>query len=134
MRRSLLCALRRAGSFFFASSSERFEMRAVQVMAPGRAEFIEMPKPTLKPGHALIRTRRLSLCGSDTRMLHYAPVDHYPFPPATTGHEMVGLVEAIDAPGSGVKVGDMALVLVDGHLAMSEYYLAPVDKVLCAAA
>ena len=104
-------------------------MRAVQVMAPGRAEFIDMPKPTLKPGHALIRTHRLSLCGSDTRMLYYAPADHYPFPPATTGHEMVGLVEAIDAPGSGIKVGDMALVLVDGHLAMSEYYLAPVDKV-----
>jgi L-iditol 2-dehydrogenase len=104
-------------------------MRAVQVVAPGRAEFIEMPKPVLKPGHALIRTRRLSLCGSDTRMLHYAPLDHYPFPPGTTGHEMVGVVEAVDAPGSGIKVGDVALVLVDGHLSMSEYYLTSVDKV-----
>jgi L-iditol 2-dehydrogenase len=105
-------------------------MRAVQVMAPGRAEFVETPKPVLKPGHALIRTRRLSLCGSDIFMLHYAPPEMYPFPPGTSGHEMVGVVESVDAPGSGIEPGMMVLSLVMGNAAMAEYYLAPIEHVI----
>ena len=105
-------------------------MRAVQVMAPGRAEFVETPKPELKPGHALIRTRRLSLCGTDIYVLHYAPPQDYPFLPGTSGHEMVGVVEAVDAPGSGIEPGMMTLTLVRDNRAMAEYYLAPVEHVI----
>ena len=105
-------------------------MRAVQVVAPGQAVFVETPKPALQPGHALVRTRRVSLCGSDLHMLHYAPPSQYPFPPGTTGHEMIGVVEAVDAPDSSIRVGDLALTLVMGNRAMAEYYLAPVEHVL----
>lgn len=105
-------------------------MRAVQVVAPGRAIFVETPKPELKPGHALVRSRRLSLCGSDIYMLHYAPPEHYPFPPGTSGHEMVGIVEAVDAPGSGIRPGQTVLALVMGNAAMAEYYLAPIDHII----
>jgi L-iditol 2-dehydrogenase len=105
-------------------------MRAVQVMAPGRAEFVEVAKPELKPGHALVRPQRLSLCGSDIYMLHHAPKNLYPFPPGTTGHEMVGVIEAVDAPGSGIVEGMSALVLAPTHRAMAEYYLAPVEHVI----
>jgi L-iditol 2-dehydrogenase len=105
-------------------------MRAVQVLAPGHAEFVEVPKPTLKPGHALVRPLRLSLCGSDVYMLHYAPRHLYPYPPGTTGHEMVGVVEAVDAPGSGIEPGTVALTLAPNHQAMAEYFLAPIDHVL----
>lgn len=105
-------------------------MRAVQVVARGKAEFVDMSKPELKPGYALVRTRQVSLCGSDIRWLHYASPESYPFPPGTTGHEMVGVVEAVDAPGSSLKVGDVALTLVTDHQAMAEYYLAPVENVL----
>ncbi len=105
-------------------------MRAVRVIAPGRAEFIEAPRPELKPGHALVRTMLISLCGSDVRLLYYAPEDEYPFPIGTTGHEMIGMVEAVNAPGSNIKVGDVALTLVPYHNAMAEYFLAPVEDVL----
>ncbi len=105
-------------------------MRAVQVLAPGHAEFIETPKPELKPGYALVRPLRVSLCGSDIYMLHYAPKELYPFPPGTTGHEMVGVVEAVDAPGSGIEPGTVALTLAPRHEAMAEYYLAQIDHVL----
>jgi len=47
-------------------------MRAVQVVEPGKAEFIEIQKPRLKPGFAVIRPSCLSLCGSDIRMLYHA--------------------------------------------------------------
>ncbi len=105
-------------------------MKAVQVVARGRAEFVDAPVPALRPGHVLVRTRKLSLCGSDIRMLHFAREDAYPFPPGTTGHEMVGVIEAIDAPGSPLKVGDSALTLAPNHQAMAEYFLAPVEHVI----
>ena len=105
-------------------------MRAVQVVARGQAKFIDMPMPEIKPGHVLIKTQRLSLCGSDIHMLHYSADSSYPFPPGTTGHEMVGTVVAIDAPGSDISVGDKVLGLAPGHKAMAEYFLAPIEHVL----
>jgi threonine dehydrogenase-like Zn-dependent dehydrogenase len=105
-------------------------MKAVQVISPGRAEFVEAPRPALKPGHALVRSKLVSLCGSDVRMLYYAPDDEYPCAIGTTGHEMVGVVEAVDAVESGLKIGDVALTLAPYHRAMTEYFLAPVENVL----
>lgn len=105
-------------------------MKAVQVVARGKAQFVDVPVPELRPGHALVRAKCLSLCGSDIRMLHFAPEHEYPFPPGTTGHEMVGVVEAIDAPGSNIKAGDLVLALAPNHIAMAEYYLAPINYVL----
>jgi L-iditol 2-dehydrogenase len=105
-------------------------MKAVQVVARGKAEFVDVPVPKLRPGHVLVRTRRLSLCGSDIRMLHYAPEDAYPFPPGTTGHEMVGVIEDIDSPGSALKVGDTVLTLAPSHQAMAEYFPAPLEHVI----
>ena len=105
-------------------------MRAVQVVARGQAEFVEIAEPELQPGHALIRTSHLSLCGSDIRMLHYAADASYPFPPGTSGHEMVGIVEAIGAGDSPCAVGDRVLSLAPGHKAMCECYLAPFEHVI----
>lgn len=105
-------------------------MKAVQVVARGKARFVDVPVPKLRPGHALVRTRRLSLCGSDIRMLHHAPDDAYPFPPGTTGHEMVGVVAEIDPVQSHVRVGDYVLALAPDHEAMAEYYLAKLEHVI----
>ena len=98
-------------------------MKSVQVVARGRAEFIEVAKPDVQPGHVLIRTSYLSLCGSDIQMLHHAAAESYPFPPGTSGHEMVGIVEAVADADSGYAVGDRVLSLAPGHKAMCEYYV-----------
>ena len=105
-------------------------MRAMQIVAPGKAECIETPKPELRPGHALVRTKRVSLCGSDIHSIYFSPPERYPLEPGTSGHEMVGVVEAVDAPDSSIHVGDVALTLVMNNKAMAEYYLAPVEHVL----
>lgn len=105
-------------------------MRAMRIVAPGLAEFVDAPTPMLKPGHALVRTVLLSLCGSDVHLLHYHPDGEYPLPVGTTGHEMIGMVEAIDAPDSAITAGDIALTLAPQQTAMAEYYLAPVEDVL----
>jgi threonine dehydrogenase-like Zn-dependent dehydrogenase len=72
---------------------------------------------------------KLSLCGSDIRMLHHAAPECYPFPVGTTGHEMVGVVEDVD-PSSPLAPGDLTLTLAPGHRAMCEHYLAPLEHVL----
>jgi L-iditol 2-dehydrogenase len=105
-------------------------MRAVQCVAAGEARFVEAPRPALKPGHALVKPMLVSLCGSDVHMVYYEPAARYPFPPGTSGHEMVGRVEAVDAPGCGLRPGDVALTMAPYHTAMAEYFLAPVEHVL----
>ena len=71
-------------------------MKAVQIIARGQPVFVEAPKPQLRAGHAIIKTLRLSLCGSDVRHIHYLPDGSYPTQAGETGHEMVGVIEAID--------------------------------------
>jgi threonine dehydrogenase-like Zn-dependent dehydrogenase len=105
-------------------------MRAVQVIAPGEAVFVEIPVPELKPGHALVRTRHLSLCGSDIWMIDHSLPHKYPFPPGTSGHEMIGVIEAVDPPNGEIRPGDLTLTLVIEHQGMAEYYLAPLEHVL----
>lgn len=105
-------------------------MRATQVIGPGQVEFVEAPAPTLKPGHALVRTMLLSLCGSDVHLVYYAQPHEYPLPVGTSGHEMIGMVVAVDAPGYAIQPGDVALTLAPYQEAMAEYYLAPAEDVL----
>ena len=105
-------------------------MKAVQIIARGTCAFVDTPKPTLQPGSAIVKTLRLSLCGSDVRHIHYLPDDRYPSPIGETGHEMVGLVEAIDPANGSVQPGDIVLCLAPDHGAMQEYYRAPIDRLL----
>lgn len=104
-------------------------MRAVQVVAPGQIEFVEIARPTLQPGHVIVRPRYLSLCGSDVHMVYYSHPHEYPFAVGSSGHEMVGVVEAVDAPGSNIQVGDWALTLSPPQLAMTECFQAPAEHV-----
>lgn len=104
-------------------------MRAVQVVAPGQIEFVEIARPTLQPGHVIVRPRYLSLCGSDVHMVYYSHPHEYPFAVGSSGHEMVGVVEAVDAPDSNIQVGDWALTLSPPQLAMTECFQAPAEHV-----
>lgn len=105
-------------------------MKAVQIAARSQPIFVEVPKPALKAGHALVKTLRLSLCGSDIRHIHYLPDHRYPTAPGETGHEMVGVIEAIAAEDAGFDIGDRVLALAPDHQAMAEYYLTPIDRLL----
>lgn len=105
-------------------------MKALQVVSRGVAEFVDAPKPELLPGHALVRPRMLSLCGSDIWLLDYAPEARYPCPPGTTGHEVIAEVEAVDGDGCAVGVGGLSLTIAPDHRGMAEYYLTPVENVL----
>ena len=105
-------------------------MKAIQVISRGQAKFVDVEEPNVAPGHAVIRTSHLSLCGSDIQMLHYAAEESYPFPPGTTGHEMVGVVEQVGDASCSLRVGDRVLCLAPGHRAFCELYLAPVEHLV----
>lgn len=105
-------------------------MKAVQIIARGKPVFVDAPKPDLQPGTAVVKTLRLGLCGSDVRHLHYLPDSYYPTAVGETGHEMVGVIDAIDPAHNGHKVGDRVLCLAPDHRAMCEYYRAPIDRLL----
>ena len=79
----------------------------------------------LKPGHALVKTMLVSLCGSDVHMV-YLSRPTLPLP-ARHVRPRFGVVEAIEPPGAcaGRHRADPPY-----HQAMAEYYLAPVEHVL----
>lgn len=105
-------------------------MRATQVMAPGQFEFVDIPKPSIGPNEALIRTKQVSLCGSDYHSIYCSSPQSYPLPPGMSGHEVVGVIEEINAPNGQFKVGDAVLALVRGNRGMADYSAVPVEDLL----
>ncbi|MEM7801937.1 MAG: zinc-binding dehydrogenase [Chloroflexota bacterium] len=105
-------------------------MKALQVTAPGHAQFIDVPKPTPQPGEALIKPLVLSLCGSDIYMYKYLEPEEYPLEAGSSGHEMVGIIEEINGNYDRAAVGDAALVIAPPQFAMSEYYITPFKHII----
>ncbi|MFN3192882.1 MAG: zinc-binding dehydrogenase [Aureliella sp.] len=105
-------------------------MRALQVSARGKLDFVDVEKPEIRPGHVLVKPRTLSLCGSDIWLLDFAPEERYPCPPGTTGHEVIAEVIDPGTYGDQFRVGELTLTLAPDHCGMSEYYLAPIENVI----
>jgi (R,R)-butanediol dehydrogenase / meso-butanediol dehydrogenase / diacetyl reductase len=117
-------------------------------------EVAEAPEPEPGPGEALLRVRRVGICGSDLHIFqghldHRVPVD------GTIGHEV--LADVVSAPdGSGFSKGDRVVVEpvlfcgscracqmgasylcyslkvlgVDANGGMQDYWAVPVDRLL----
>jgi D-arabinose 1-dehydrogenase-like Zn-dependent alcohol dehydrogenase len=92
----------------------RSVMDAVVMTAPNRLQVQRLPVPRLRPGHALIRTSYVGLCGTDAALhdgtsLYLAQgLKKYPF---VFGHEWSGTVAAVADDVTGVALGDR----VAGH-------------------
>jgi len=105
-------------------------MRAIQIMAPGRPELIEVPVPTPEPGFGLVRPLLIALCGSDVRSVYYTPEEEYPLPVSRGGHETIARVEAMNGSAPGVQEGDIVMALAPGDAGMSEYFTTPLHCLL----
>src|SRR5580698_1026051 len=83
------------------------DMRTLVCIRPGSFEYKEAEAPVLKSGHAIIRIRRIGICGTD---LHaFEGTQPYFDYPRILGHELAGdLVEADQAldfvPGEPVTL------------------------------
>lgn len=74
-------------------------MKALKFKAPGVAVIDDIPEPEAKPGEALLRVRRVGLCGSDLNSFRGRnPMVSFPRIP---GHEIAATIVEIkgDAPG-----------------------------------
>ena len=78
-------------------------MRTIVCTTPGNLEYKTADKPVLTKDHALIRIKRIGICGTDLHAFEGTqPFFEYP---RILGHELSGeLVEADAAPG--FKTGD----------------------------
>ena len=80
-----------------------------QVMtAPYKIEFREVPVPKAAPGQAVLRIRRIGVCGSDIHVYH----GKHPFTsyPVTQGHEVSGEIVELGEGVSGLRLGQRVTV------------------------
>jgi 2-desacetyl-2-hydroxyethyl bacteriochlorophyllide A dehydrogenase len=90
-------------------------VEALVCVAPGSLKIERRPPPQPLPGEALVRPRRIGICGTDYHIYE----GKHPFLryPRVMGHELA--VEVVEAPaGSRLKAGDICVVnpyLACGH-------------------
>jgi 2-desacetyl-2-hydroxyethyl bacteriochlorophyllide A dehydrogenase len=83
-------------------------MRAVLCANPRELQIIERPVPEPRTGEALIRIRRIGVCGTDMHI--YQGNQPYFTYPRVMGHELAGEI-AEPAKGSSFKAGDRVYVV-----------------------
>jgi threonine dehydrogenase-like Zn-dependent dehydrogenase len=84
-------------------------MKAIICEQPGQFKIKEMDSPTPGAGEALVRMRRIGICGTDLHAYKGRhPLVTYP---RILGHELSGEVAAIREPAHGLKVGDPVVIL-----------------------
>jgi threonine dehydrogenase-like Zn-dependent dehydrogenase len=98
------------------------EVKALQIMAPGRAEVIQLPVPQPAPGEVLVRVSLVNTCpqwdlhldaGEPMFVGHQIP---YPYTPGQPGHEMTGTVAAVGEGVEEFRVGQRVAAWRDaGH-------------------
>ena len=109
---------------------------AAQIIEKGTVTIVETERPVAKPGHTVIRSLMVAICGSDLRKVYRLPESDYPLAPGISGHEIVGVVEEIGAAGpdgnrDNITVGDTVLGLIPViENGMSEYYVTASENVL----
>ena len=83
-------------------------MRALQCIEPGKLAVIDRPTPSPGPGEALVRVRRVGVCGTD---LHIYEGSH-PFLkyPRVIGHELSGEIAEVGS-GCTMPVGQQVFVI-----------------------
>lgn len=70
-------------------------------------ELREVPIPQIGPRDVLLKTRAMSICGTDLHILNWDPwAQDRVKPPLIVGHEFCGDVVAVGKDVTGVKVGD----------------------------
>lgn len=83
-------------------------MRQIVLRAPG--EFVErqVERPSASAGEALVRMRRVGVCGSDFHALAGRhPIYTYP---RVLGHELAGEIVDIPDNGNGLRLGDKCAI------------------------
>ena len=81
-------------------------MKAAIFYAPGDVRLEETQKPEAKPGEALLRVKKIGICGGDVHF--YTGMHPYSNYPQIYGHEIVGEIEELNG-ASELRAGDIVV-------------------------
>ncbi len=83
-------------------------MKSVVCIEPGILEIQEIAKPTVKPGHVLVKIKRVGICGTDLHAFNgNQPFFQYP---RVLGHELAGEIESV-GEGVSLEVGKSVYII-----------------------
>lgn len=103
-------------------------MKAIKLAKPWDISYVELDKPTPKPGEALIKVITAGICGSDIGA--FRGTNGLVSYPRVIGHELAGIVESIPENNkNGIKVGDR--VVVDPYLYCGKCYPCSIGRTNC---
>jgi L-iditol 2-dehydrogenase len=105
-------------------------MNALQVVRPRSFERVRVPVPNLPAevkDRILVRTARVSLCGSDIPFFTGKKRSRsYPLAVGAPIHECVG--EIVESSSELFRPGDQVLAIPDGDQGLAEYFIAQISK------
>ena len=82
-------------------------MRTLVLTEPGKLEYKDVESPAMQKGHALLRIKRVGICGTD---LHaYEGTQPYFNYPRILGHELAA--EIVDTDAAGFSNGELVTII-----------------------
>lgn len=104
-------------------------MKAARLTSPRTFEFIDVDTPAPVDGEVLIRTERLSICGSDLRTFDKVLAEEqYPVEMGRPCHECIGVVE--ESRSDSLREGQRVIVLPTTRGGLSEYIVERPDRII----
>lgn len=102
-------------------------MKAVYLESPGKIYLKEIEQPASTPGHAIIKVRAASICGSDVGAYrgHNVLVTY----PRILGHEVAGEIVEIGPNDKGLRTGDR--VILDPYIYCGTCYPCSIGRTNC---
>jgi L-iditol 2-dehydrogenase len=101
-------------------------MNALQLIKPRTYQPVQVPVPDFSsavPGSILVRTRWVSLCGSDIPFFTGARRGMpFPYPAGAPVHEVIGQV--VSSTSAKFQTGDIVLAIPDGNQGLAELFIA----------
>ena len=83
-------------------------MRILTCLKPGEFAYSDTPAPELKSGHAMVKVKRIGICGTDLHAFEGTqPFFNYP---RVLGHELAGEIVGIENHAN-YKVGDQVSII-----------------------
>jgi len=84
-------------------------MKCIICEQPNQFKMVEVEHPSVQTGEALVRIRRIGICGTDLHAYRgNQPFFNYP---RVLGHELSGVVEVIGENSHGLKTGDQVAII-----------------------
>lgn len=83
-------------------------MKAIQYLGPKHVELRDVPRPALKPGHAVVKVQAAGVCQTD---VHMRASEQQMLPTGLVlGHEIAGVIAEVADGATGLEVGDSVVV------------------------